>query len=243
MARAMQAYVDGFERAPVLVLPCLVRYREPTPAEGASVYPACQNLLLAARALGFGGVLTLWHGFVEAELRPLLGIPDGVFMAATITIGKPVGNHGPVRRRPLPELVFGDQLGRSARVGRRPARHHASPARGRRGGDDRARSNPQCAASRERRAGFAERVDDDHESRGRIGPPPAGRRVERESEQNGGREGRVEERDVPLGLQDRVVRARPVAALPRRGRASPPQSPRSSRSRAGSGADGGGRGV
>src|SRR5947209_9934224 len=52
MARTMQRFVDEFERAPVLVLPCLVRYRSPNPMEGASVYPACQNLLLAARALG-----------------------------------------------------------------------------------------------------------------------------------------------------------------------------------------------
>jgi nitroreductase len=111
MARAMQAYVDDFERAPVLVLPCLVRYREPTPTEGASVYPACQNLLLAARALGYGGVLTLWHGLVEDELRARLGIPAHVFMAATITIGKPAGQHGPVRRRPIDELVYGDHWG------------------------------------------------------------------------------------------------------------------------------------
>jgi nitroreductase len=109
MARAMQAYVDEFERAPVLVLPCLVRYREPTPTEGASVYPACQNLLLAARGLGYGGVLTLWHGLVETELRALLGVPDTVFMAATITLGRPAGRHGPVRRRPLSELVFADR--------------------------------------------------------------------------------------------------------------------------------------
>lgn len=107
-ARAMQSYVDDFERAPVLVLPCFVRYREPTPTEGASVYPACQNLLLAARALGYGGVLTLWHGPVETELRALLRVPENVFMAATITLGKPAGNHGPVRRRPLDELVFSD---------------------------------------------------------------------------------------------------------------------------------------
>ena len=39
------------------------------PYEGASVYPACQNLLLAARALGYGGALTVWHHGVEAELR------------------------------------------------------------------------------------------------------------------------------------------------------------------------------
>ncbi|MFA5883020.1 MAG: hypothetical protein WDA60_04135 [Acidimicrobiia bacterium] len=45
---------------------------------------------------------------VEPQLRELLGIPDEVFIAATITIGKPEGNHDPVRRRPLPELVYGE---------------------------------------------------------------------------------------------------------------------------------------
>jgi nitroreductase len=108
MARTMQQYVDDFERVPVLVLPALVRYREPTPFEGASIFPACQNLLLAARALGYGGVLTGWHYAVEAELKALLGVPDEVFLAATITIGRPAGHHGPVRRRPLAELVYGE---------------------------------------------------------------------------------------------------------------------------------------
>jgi nitroreductase len=111
MARSMQAYVDDFERAPVLVLPCLVRYREPHSTEGASVYPACQNLLLAARGLGYGGVLSMFHGLVEPQLVSLLGVPDGVFVAATITIGRPAGGHGPVRRRPLGELVYGDRWG------------------------------------------------------------------------------------------------------------------------------------
>jgi nitroreductase len=108
MARTMQHYVDQFASAPVLVLPCLVRYREPTSFEGASIYPACQNLLLAARALGYGGVLTGFHGMVEPELRALLGVPNGVFIAATITIGRPAGGHGPVRRRPISELVYED---------------------------------------------------------------------------------------------------------------------------------------
>ncbi len=111
MARTMQAYVDNFDSVPVLVLPCFKRYREATATEGASVYPACQNLLLAARALGYGGVLTLWHGLVEHELRALLGIPDDVMVAATITLGRPAGAHGPVRRRPLAELVYTDRWG------------------------------------------------------------------------------------------------------------------------------------
>ena len=109
MGRTMQHFVDHFEETPVVVLPCLVRYRDPQPTEGASIYPACQNLLLAARALGYGGVMTTWHQVVEDELRPLLAIPDGVFMAATIPLGRPTGHHGPVRRRPLAELVYDDR--------------------------------------------------------------------------------------------------------------------------------------
>lgn len=111
MARTMQAYVDDFDAVPVLVLPCLVRYRAPSPMEGASVYPAVQNLLLGARALGYGGVITGFHGSVAAELKQLLGIPEEVFIAATVTLGKPRGEHGPVRRRPMRERVFGDTWG------------------------------------------------------------------------------------------------------------------------------------
>jgi nitroreductase len=114
IARTMRRYVDEFDRVPVLVLACLVRYRAPSAAEGASVYPACQNLLLAARALGFGGVMTGFQALVETELRDLLGIPDDVALAATITLGRPVGRHGPVRRRPLGELVFEDAWDRPA---------------------------------------------------------------------------------------------------------------------------------
>ncbi|MEN9802320.1 MAG: hypothetical protein RLZ37_1445 [Actinomycetota bacterium] len=110
-ARAMQHYVDHFEDVPVVVLVCLVRHRAPDPYEGASVYPACQNLLLAARALGYGGVLTMWHHAVERELKELLGIPDEVALSACITLGRPVGSHGPVRRRPITELVYEDGWG------------------------------------------------------------------------------------------------------------------------------------
>lgn len=111
MARTMEDYVENLHRVPALVLACLVRYREPTPTEGASVYPAVQNLLLAARALGYGGVLTGFHAFVDAELKELLAIPTDVFIAASITLGRPVGGHGPVRRAPMSGLVYGDSWG------------------------------------------------------------------------------------------------------------------------------------
>jgi len=114
MARSMERYVDTIDHVPVLVLPCFIRYRPANATEGASVYPACQNLLLAARALGYGGVLTIWHAFVEAELRDLLALPDDVAVAATITLGKPEGNHGPVRRVPMAELIYDGKWGSTA---------------------------------------------------------------------------------------------------------------------------------
>jgi hypothetical protein len=50
---------------------------------------------------------------VEPELRDLLEIPEHVFVAATIALGRPAGRHGPVRRRPLREVVFEDRWGSS----------------------------------------------------------------------------------------------------------------------------------
>ena len=43
MARTMQGYVESFERVPVLILPCLIRYRDPSPTEGASIYPRAKT--------------------------------------------------------------------------------------------------------------------------------------------------------------------------------------------------------
>jgi nitroreductase len=114
MAATMQHYVDHFEEAPAVVLVCLQRYRAANPYEGASVYPAAQNLLLAARALGYGGALTMWHLAVEDDLRRVLDIPDDVALSACITLGRPQGAHGPVRRRPLADVVFDDRWGQAA---------------------------------------------------------------------------------------------------------------------------------
>jgi len=112
--RAMQRFVDRFELTPVVVLGCFERWRAPHVSEGASVYPACQNLLLAARALGYGGVLTMWHAYVEDDLRRLLRIPGEVVIAATIPLGVTEGRHGPVRRLPLRTVVFDDTWGGDA---------------------------------------------------------------------------------------------------------------------------------
>jgi nitroreductase len=112
MQAAMQHYVDHIDRVPVFILVGLERYRAPDYAEGASVFPAVQNLLLAAHALGYGGVLTGWHGPVEAELRRELGIPDGVALHGCVTLGVPQGRHGPLRRKPLGTILHDGVWGR-----------------------------------------------------------------------------------------------------------------------------------
>lgn len=109
-ARAMQHFVDHFEATPVVVLVCM-HHKRGHITDGGSAYPAAQNLLLAARALGYGGVMTMWHAMVEAPLRELLAVPDDVDIMATIPLGVPQGGHGPVRRRPLGELVHEDRWG------------------------------------------------------------------------------------------------------------------------------------
>ncbi len=126
-AAAMQHFVDHLEATPVVVLVCLDRYRDPSPYEGASVYPACQNLLVAARSLGWGGALTMWHLAVESELRDLLDVPASVALSACITLGRPAGGHGPVRRRPIADLVFDDGWDRPAAwVADPPGTRHTS---------------------------------------------------------------------------------------------------------------------
>ena len=114
MAAAMEHFVQHAEETPVFIVACLRLRHGGHLVEGASIFPACQNLLLAARELGYGGVLTTWHLPAVTELAEILGLPDDVAIPAVIPLGRPQGRHGPVRRRPLPELVFDDAWGHEA---------------------------------------------------------------------------------------------------------------------------------
>ena len=73
---------------------------------GGSIYPAMENFLLAARALGLGACMTSWASYGgEKVLRGAIGIPDEWLLAGHIVVGWPRGRHGPVRRRPLGDVV------------------------------------------------------------------------------------------------------------------------------------------
>jgi nitroreductase len=101
--------------APVLVLACIAvdPGTKAGVATGASIYPAVQNILLAARALGIGSCLTTIHRFRDAQVKALLGIPAEVETAALIPLGYPLRNFGRPPRRPVAEVVFGDRWGQA----------------------------------------------------------------------------------------------------------------------------------
>lgn len=71
------------------------------------LFPAVQNLLLAARAAGLGATLTttaLAKG--QSRIRELVGAPDDVQFAAVIPVGWPRGKFGRPPRGPFGEVAF-----------------------------------------------------------------------------------------------------------------------------------------
>jgi nitroreductase len=78
-------------------------------ADAATAYPAVQNLLLAARALGLGAVLTTPQFFVPGAFEAVLGTPRSVTLHAAIPVGYPRGKFGPITRPPAKTIVHWDR--------------------------------------------------------------------------------------------------------------------------------------
>ncbi|MCC7366317.1 MAG: nitroreductase family protein [Dehalococcoidia bacterium] len=103
---------EHMHEAPVLIIPCgfLLDINSGI-ASGSSIYPAVQNILLAARALGLGAALTTLHRQDEGAVRELLGIPENAHVACVIPVGWPMGKFGPVNRKPPEEVTYWDHWG------------------------------------------------------------------------------------------------------------------------------------
>ena len=82
----------------------------------ASVYPAVQNLILAARSLGIGTVLTTVYRMYDEEVRAVCEVPDRFEVAALLPLGRPKGTWGVAPRRPAGSLTSWNTYGQ-----RRPA--------------------------------------------------------------------------------------------------------------------------
>lgn len=110
---AVEYLTDHFHEAPVWIVACIDEgTAKPTRWSGASIYPAVQNMLLAARALGLGSTLTTRHLLYEKEAEAAMGLPEGVHSYAILPIGYPMGRFGPVGRGKLADITYQDAWGK-----------------------------------------------------------------------------------------------------------------------------------
>ncbi len=119
---AVQWQADHFEEVPVIVVACLRGSRPVLSAVGASsyygsIFPAVQNLLLAARAIGLGAALTTLPLWSLRLARRTLGLPREITPCALVPLGWPQGHYGPTTRRPIEEITHVDRYGNRAFLG------------------------------------------------------------------------------------------------------------------------------
>jgi nitroreductase len=77
---------------------------------GASIYPFCWSILLAARARNLGGVLTTFLSRAEHRAAPVLGLPPGHAIVATIFLGHPVHLNTKLRRAAVADFATIDRF-------------------------------------------------------------------------------------------------------------------------------------
>jgi len=113
MLNGARHLLDHLHEAPVLIFVCgAAVYPAAKPSAEwipSTLFPAAQNLIVAARALGLGTVFTTFHKAAEPAVREILGIPSEVQIAVTIPLGYPARPFRPVKRKPVDEVVRWDR--------------------------------------------------------------------------------------------------------------------------------------
>jgi nitroreductase len=101
----------GYRSAPVLVVVAADTERGLVQTVPSSIFPAIQNLLLAANALGLGSALTTLTTVHAGKLQRLLALPEHVVPQAVVPLGRPARPLGPPRREPFSAHTHRDQYG------------------------------------------------------------------------------------------------------------------------------------
>ena len=134
MLRSSRHLAENLARVPALVLVLAARVDltlrdDEGPLDigtvHASVYPAVQNLMVAARALGIGTTLTTVVRIEHDELRRICEIPERFEVAALVPMGRPRGRFGVAPRKPVEAVTYWDRFGArpaSSGPGRAPGR-------------------------------------------------------------------------------------------------------------------------
>ncbi len=103
---------SGLAEAPVIIVLCGDTQVLPLEQMGSSIYPAAQNILLAANALGLGSLMSNLPLFAPGgTLAKALGLPEHIVPLATLPIGYPARKLGKPRRKPIHDVTSRDRFG------------------------------------------------------------------------------------------------------------------------------------
>ena len=111
LAEVDRGATGGVAQAPVNIVVCADVERGLEATIPSSIFPAVQNLLLAATALGLGSALTTIATGYRAEMQSQLGLPDHVRPVALIPLGHPERPLAPPRRAPFRERTHRERYG------------------------------------------------------------------------------------------------------------------------------------
>ena len=105
--------MEHMHEVPALIVAC---FDYPEPVEGlgiyrqaGSVWPGIQNLLLTARSLGLGAAPTTLALRDQQAVREILQLPPTFAALCLLPVGFPMGNFGPVTRKPVQEIMRFDR--------------------------------------------------------------------------------------------------------------------------------------
>ncbi len=109
MLQGAEHLAKNFAQVPAWIV-CMARkvYPPQAPQESfmhSSIYPAAQNLIVAARSMGIGTCFTTFPGNAEPEIRALCNVPDDLHMFVYVAVGYPDRDFQPVRRKPVEDVV------------------------------------------------------------------------------------------------------------------------------------------
>ncbi|HPG24245.1 MAG: nitroreductase family protein [Spirochaetaceae bacterium] len=128
-----RAAVEHLDRVPAIVVVCwnpdrgirmkgeyaenpdgsLRETREIPGGRGVSLFQACQNMMLAARAWGVSSLFTTFFFLRREAIKEILGIPPRIFMECAVFLGYADEKLGRPRRIPVEKVTHRDRWGGS----------------------------------------------------------------------------------------------------------------------------------
>jgi nitroreductase len=101
--------LENFARVPAWIVGCAPNAYPPNAPDEkyvySAVYPAAQNLIVAARSMGLGTTFTTFSLIAESGFRETLGIPEEVRPCVAIAVGYPEKGFTRVKRKPIQDVI------------------------------------------------------------------------------------------------------------------------------------------